>query len=136
VSARRSEFVSHVIEVFAPWGRVEARRMFGGWGLFRDDRMFALVADDTLYLKADDTTRARFEDRGLAPFTYSSRGRERVMRYFRAPEEALDDPQEMLPWARLAWGAALRAETVRRERKARAERRRKRPARSGRKPEA
>ena len=53
-----SEFVDHVLELMAPWAAVRARRMFGGYGLYRDTTMFALVADDTLYLKADAASRA------------------------------------------------------------------------------
>jgi len=52
--------------MMAPAVGANARPMFGGWGLFDDDRMFALLAGGTLYLKADDGNRADFEERGLA----------------------------------------------------------------------
>jgi DNA transformation protein len=90
-------------------GRVSARSMFGGWGLYREGRMFALVADDALYLKADDKNRAMFEAEGRGPFVYDGKGKPVSMSYFEAPPEALDDPSEMRPWARAAYEAALRA---------------------------
>ena len=49
-----STFQDHLAELFAPLGGVVFRRMFGGVGVFRDGLMFALVADDVLYMKADD----------------------------------------------------------------------------------
>ena len=43
---------------------LRARSMFGGVGLYSGDLFFALMDDDVLYFKVDDTTRARFEKRG------------------------------------------------------------------------
>lgn len=37
---------------------LRAKRMFGGIGLYSDSGFFALVDQDSLYLKADDLTRA------------------------------------------------------------------------------
>jgi DNA transformation protein len=71
--------------------------------------MFALIADDVLYFKADAATRASFEQAGSEPFTYEARGRRTVMSYWRAPDEAMDAPEAALPWAREAYAAALRS---------------------------
>jgi DNA transformation protein and related proteins len=106
---RRSEFVEHVVETMRAFGPVEARPMFGGWGLYHGGVFFALVAEDALYLKVDDETRARFEDLGLEPFVYDTKDGSHSMSYFQAPEEALETPHVMTEWARLAYGAALRA---------------------------
>ena len=51
-------FHEFVIELFAPMGPVSVKRMFGGAGVFRDGLMFALIADDTLFLKTDAALRA------------------------------------------------------------------------------
>lgn len=69
--ARRSDFVELVAEQMAAVGGLRIRAMFGGYGTYRDDCMFALIADDRLFFKADATTRADFEARGLRPFTMS-----------------------------------------------------------------
>lgn len=104
-----AEFAEYLHELFAPLGTVRIRRMFGGAGIYLDDVMFALLADDILYLKADDETRTNFEARQLEPFSYEAKGKKRVsVGYYRAPDEALESPAEMLPWARAAVGAALR----------------------------
>lgn len=108
-------FVAHCLELLAPHGNVRSRRMFGGHGLYVDSLFIALIGGDRLYLKADDTSRAAFERAGCAPFTYQRSGGAAVaLGYWSAPDEALDAPQQMAPWARLALAAALRAQASRR----------------------
>jgi len=104
-----SEFVENLSEVFALFGPIEARRMFGGYGIFRDGRMFALVADDVLYLKADRQSAPSFSERGLSQFEYQKGGRTIGMSYYMAPEEIFDDPEHARQWAARAHAAALRA---------------------------
>lgn len=103
-----SDFIAYVQELFADFGAVSARRMFGGYGLYRDGVMIGVVMDDGLYLKADEATKARFEAAGSTPFVYDSGGKRVTMSYWSPPEAAMDSPQAMLPWARLALEAALR----------------------------
>ena len=105
----RDEFCAHVLALLAPLGRPTARAMFGGWGLYLDRRMFALIAGGRLYLRADALSRRRFTARGLAQFRPRVRGRPRAMPYFEAPPEALEEPEELGRWAREAVAAAARA---------------------------
>ena len=107
--AAKDEFVEHLLELLESCGNVSARKMFGGYGIYRDGLMFGLVADSTLYLKTDDTNLAEFQARGLDFFEYNKKGKMMKMSYCESPAEALDDPQEMLHWAESAYGAALRA---------------------------
>jgi DNA transformation protein len=117
---RRSAYVDHVLETLRVFGPVEAKSMFGGWGLYHEGLFFALIAQDALYLKCDDENVARFEAEGLEPFVYEMKGGENIVMHYRAaPVEALENPQVMAEWARLAYGAALRKATgKRRPRKA------------------
>jgi DNA transformation protein and related proteins len=105
-----SPLVEHSLELFSPLGQVRAKAMFGGWGFYLDDLFFALVADDTLYLKADAESEAAFREAGSWPFTYSHKdGRSVTMGYWSAPEEAMESPAMMHDWGRMALAAALRA---------------------------
>ena len=106
--ARGSGFVDFVLESLQPLGGVSARRMFGGWGIYKDGVMFALIAYDQLYLKVDVGNRPEFEARGLQPFTYSGKGRPIETSYREAPSEGFDDPEILCDWAREAYAAALR----------------------------
>ncbi|MDP4302414.1 TfoX/Sxy family protein [Leptothrix discophora] len=104
------DFVNHCLELLAPLGAVRARRMFGGHGLYVDELFIAIVAGERLFLKVDAETRAAFEGAGCGPFTYATQaGETGVMSYFNAPDEAIESPMLMQPWARLALAAALRA---------------------------
>lgn len=110
MSKAPTPFVSMCVDVLGEaLGRVSARAMFGGWGLYREGRMFGLIAEDTLYLKADATNRPLFEAEGLGPFVYEGKGKPVSMSYYEVPPVALDDAAEMRPWALSAYDAALRA---------------------------
>jgi len=106
-----SEFIPFLHEVFHDFGLITSRKMFGGYGIYHDGVMFALVADDTLYLKADVTTKDYFIDKQLIPFEYDKGGKKIKMSYYLAPEEIYDDPDEASYWANLAYEAALRAKS-------------------------
>jgi DNA transformation protein and related proteins len=105
-------FVEHCVELLSPLGRVRCKRMFGGWGLYVDELFIALIAFERLYLKVDDNSRARFEAAGCVPFVYEGDGRRVTMSYWTAPDEALDSPALMQPWARSAQQAALVAKSA------------------------
>jgi DNA transformation protein len=94
-------------------GGVRARAMFGGVGLYAGERFFALLDDDTLYLKADDTTRDAFVGAGLQPFMPfgdATHG----MSYYAVPADWLEDAEALRPWVDRALAAAGRAHRRRR----------------------
>lgn len=107
--ARADGFVTHCLELLAPLGAARSRRMFGGHGLYVDELFVALIAFERLYLKADEQTRPQFVAAGCSPFVYDGKGRSVTLGYYSAPEEAMESPALMRPWARLALEAALRA---------------------------
>ncbi len=103
------EYRQFVEELFAGFGPVTIRSMFGGGGVFHDGIMFAIIADETLYLKADDTNRESFEAEGMGPFTYKAKGRETGMSYWEVPERLYDDPDDFADWARSAYAVSFRS---------------------------
>ncbi|OGT20916.1 MAG: hypothetical protein A2342_01870 [Gallionellales bacterium RIFOXYB12_FULL_54_9] len=107
----RNEFVDFVLETMLHWATVNSRKMFGGYGLYRDELMFALIADDTLYFKTDKCNVTQFERAGSLPFIYRNKTRIVQMPYWSAPAECLESPDEMRNWCSLAYAAALRSST-------------------------
>jgi DNA transformation protein and related proteins len=82
--------------------------MFGGVGIYAAELFFALLDDDTLYFKVDDTSRPQFKDRGMAPFRpYGEEGE--VMQYYEVPADVLEDPEELRAWVEAAIAVARRA---------------------------
>ena len=99
-----------VRDLFAEFGPIEVRRMFGGAGVFVDGLMIALIARDVIHLKADGETIPAFEREGLGPFTYATKNGEHTLTsYWRMPERLYDDPEELARWARAAHAVARRA---------------------------
>lgn len=105
----KDAFAAYCAELLSALGPVRVKRMFGGHGLYVDEVFIAIVAGETLYLKADAQSAPRFEKAGCAPFTYTAKGRTVSLPYRAAPAEAMDSPALMRPWAALAMEAALRA---------------------------
>jgi DNA transformation protein and related proteins len=102
------EYSAYLEEMLQCLGPVFAKRMFSGYGFFLDEKMFAIYARDTFYLKADMETRLDFEARNLAPFTYTKSGKTYALGYFEAPPEVLDDATELHRWASKAYATAQR----------------------------
>jgi DNA transformation protein len=81
--------------------------MFGGVGLYLDGLFFALIDDDTLYFKADEASRRRYEAAGSRPFCPDPSRPEQAMGYWQVPADVLEDPEALVDWAREAQGVAL-----------------------------
>ena len=106
--ARGEDLVRWYAELLVPLGAVRTRAMFGGHGIYVDELFVAIVVGEMLYLKADAATAARFQAAGSEPFVVESRGRKTTMNFWRTPAQALESPAAMMPWGRLAMGAATR----------------------------
>jgi DNA transformation protein len=101
-----SEFLR---EQLAPLGRLTLRRMFGKTGVFSDGVMFAMVTENTLYLRVDDHNRATFaEAASFPPLNYAKKGDTIDLSFWRVPERLFDEPDEFVIWARAALAAAHR----------------------------
>ena len=89
-----------VIDLLAPMGPVVAKRLFGTWGLYLEDRIFGLVHDGIAYFRTSGDTVAKYVAAGSRPFYYRrSDGRSTVMQYHEVPEHVLDDPDLACAWA-------------------------------------
>jgi DNA transformation protein len=87
---------------------IRGRNMFGGVGIYGGEFFFALIADDTLYFKVDESTRPDLETRGMGPFRpYGEHGE--TMQYYRVPEDLLEDSEVLGQWAEKAILVARRA---------------------------
>ena len=115
------EFLEHVRTQLARLGELQSRKMFGGIGLYCDGWFFALIANDTLYLKVDDTNREDFEARGYEGFQPFPEKPGR-MNYYEMPADVLERARDAVKWA-------ARSVEV-----ARQQPRKKKKARAGRKP--
>ena len=100
----QSSYVVFLVEQLCPLGEITAKSMFGGHCLYCDGTVFAIIASNTLYLKADSVNQRAFQERGLKPFNPFDRP-DGAMRYYTAPPEIFEDPDVMKHWA----GGAIEA---------------------------
>ena len=90
--APNREYLDRVMGLLAPLGGVSGKSMFGGYGLFHDGDMFALISGTGLFFKADDSNRSGYEQAGSKQY--------RPMPYYQVPAEVLQDTVRLLDWAR------------------------------------
>ena len=107
--ASSSAFRDRMVGLLLPFGPVRARSMFGGFGLYLDGIMFALIAYDTLYFKVDGANRGDFVAAGMSAFSYEGRHRPIELSYYEVPPALLRDPPSLAEWAARAHEAAKRA---------------------------
>ena len=112
-----SPFVERAVALLTPLGPVRAKSMFGGWGIFLDGVMLALIAQDALFFRVDEETKDSFEAAGSQPFVYEARGKRMEMAYWLAPDGSLEDSESLLPWAELGLAAAKRVKAKRPKKK-------------------
>lgn len=106
--------IVHQLNQVAP---VTARSMFGGYGLYADGIMFALIAYATLYFKVDDDNLVDYLEAGMGPFLYERHGKTIQMSYYQLPETVLEEPVALLNWIEKAQTAARRSKKPKRVKK-------------------
>src|SRR5512133_1540090 len=108
-----NEFAQYCCDLLSTVGPCVARRMFGGYGISTAGLTLAVLADlgagEKLWLKADETSRSVFEAADCERFVYQTKAKPMSMNYYSAPDDAMESPALMAPWARLALEAALKA---------------------------
>ena len=96
------EYIEFVMDRLSPIGDVTGRAMFGGYGIFHRGLMFALIADDSLYFKVNDTNRETYQQAGSAPFPHG-------ISYWEMPVEVIEDNARLLKWAGISIDIAIAA---------------------------
>jgi len=93
-----NDFLEYVLDQLSDWGGVSVRKMFGGVGLFRDGRMFGLIADDVVYFKVDDTNKGKYLAAGSSSFKPFP-DKPTILSYFEIPPDILENPDDLIKWA-------------------------------------
>ena len=98
-----------IADIFAPFGPVRLKRMFSGHGVFVDELCIALELSGEIFLKADGETEESFAAAGSRPFSYQRAGKITKVGFWRLPDDAFENEEELRRWCDLALGAARRA---------------------------
>jgi DNA transformation protein and related proteins len=95
--------------LFQPFGAVEVKRMFGGYGIYADGLCFAIQPKGEVFLKADPLSEPIFSAAGSSPFVFEAKGKPMTTSFWRLPAAAYDDREELRRWASLGLEAARRS---------------------------
>ena len=99
-------FKEFVLDQLSALPDVRAKAMFGAHGLYQGEYFFGILDEGRLFFKTDAQSQTDYVARGMAPFTYESRGRTLTMSYHEVPPDVLENPPELVAWARRAIQAA------------------------------
>ncbi|AUI85795.1 DNA transformation protein [Vibrio azureus] len=94
------------MKLFEVLGKIKSRSMFGGFGLFADETMFALIVNNQLHIRADQQASSHFETQGLKPYVYKKRGFPVVTKYYAISDQLWESPQRLLEVARQSLATA------------------------------
>lgn len=97
--ATSSDFLEYVLDQLSEWEHVYQKRMFSEIGLFRDDLMFGLVSNDSVYLKIDHTNKNKFIEAGSGPLKIF-KSKSTVPSFYELPVHILEDAEEFISWAK------------------------------------
>ena len=90
-------FKDFVLDQLRELDDVEARRMFGGYGLYQDETFFGIVHKGRLYFKTDDSTVSEYRKRKMKPFRPNAK--QTLKSYYQVPLEILEDAERLGEWA-------------------------------------
>ena len=93
-------FKDFVLDQLQGLDDIEARRMFGGFGLYQEETFFAIVHKGRLYFKIDDVTVGEYRKRSMKPFRPNPR--QTLKNYYQVPAEILEDDDQLCDWAKKA----------------------------------
>jgi DNA transformation protein len=95
----KDDYADYVVDKLSGLGDVYNRAMFGGYGIFHEGFMFALVSDGMLYFKVDDSNREMYEKAGSGKFPHG-------ISYWEVPTEVFEDTARLYEWAEISIGLA------------------------------
>jgi DNA transformation protein and related proteins len=93
-------FKEFVLDQLRELDDIEAQRMFGGYGLYRDETFFGIIHKGRLYFKIDDSTVGEYRKRKMKPFRPNAK--QTLKSYYQVPVEILEDAGQLARWAKQA----------------------------------
>ncbi len=97
MASRDESFKDFVLDQLQDLDGVEARRMFGGYGLYQDETFFGIIHEGRLYFKIDEKTVAQYRKRKMKPFRPNAK--QTLTSYYQVPMEIVEDNERLCDWA-------------------------------------
>jgi DNA transformation protein len=110
-------FKEFVLDQLSALPELRAKAMFGAHGIYSGEHFFGILDEGRLFFKTDAGSQEDYTSRGMGPFTYEMKGKVMTMAYHEVPPEVLEQPQELVVWARKAIGLTERGKAGKRKQK-------------------
>ena len=102
-----NDFFDYVQDQLSPWSQIDKKSMFGVLGLYRDGLMFGIIAKDVVYLKVDDSNKAKFQEAGMEPLRVFKSNSE-VPSYYELPANILENSEAFIEWAQESYAIQVK----------------------------
>ena len=102
-----NDFFKYVQDQLSPWSQINKKSMFGVLGLYRDGLMFGIIAKDVVYLKVDDSNKAKFQEAGMEPLRVFKSNSE-VPSYYELPADVLENSDIFIEWAQESYAIQVK----------------------------
>jgi DNA transformation protein and related proteins len=108
----KSELANYVEEQLAFLGRISTKSIFGGIGIFVDERLLGIVMDEKVYLHTDTSNLRAYQERGMPQFKPYPNAFDLTTDHHQVPPEIVDDAALLKQWGEQALAAAIEAAKV------------------------
>ena len=108
----KSDLANYVAEQLASLGRISSRGIFGGVGIFLEERLLGIVIDDKLYLHTDKSNLDEYAARGMPQFKPYPNAFDLTTDHHQVPPEIVRDPEQLRLWSQRALAAAIEAARI------------------------
>jgi DNA transformation protein len=105
---QNKQFLEYILDLLSQFGSFTSRAMFGGYGIYKDGIIIAVIVEDELYFKGDKETQEYYESFGSEPFSYDSNGKKVQMSYWKTPIDVLEEEDILRQWIGLAYQASVK----------------------------
>jgi len=105
----KSGLANYVTEQLSFLGRISSRSIFGGIGIFIDERLLGIVIDEQLYLHTNESNVDEFVSRGMEQFKPYPKAFDLTTDHHRVPSEIVEEPELLKQWGERALRAAVEA---------------------------
>jgi DNA transformation protein and related proteins len=99
-ATHRDGFKNYILDQLRDLEDLYCRAMFGGFGLYAGEVFFGIIHKGRLYFKTDEKTREAYRIQAMEPFRPN--GKQILKTYFEVPADVMEDPVEILEWAKRA----------------------------------
>jgi DNA transformation protein len=100
MASKDESFKDFVLDQLQDLDDVEARRMFGGYGLYQDETFFGIIHRGRLYFKIDESTVGEYRKRKMKPFRPNAK--QTLKSYYQVPVDVVEDRDRLGEWAKKA----------------------------------